>query len=90
MANDAIQLTLEDVDDLRALVEAGMHEDARDALLKLAGKFPSLDRQSKVFEEVGTLTRDLHNAIKDFAEDDRLRVISTLAITLNRSSSQCN
>lgn len=78
MANDAVQLTLEDVEDLRVLVEAGMQDDARDALLKLAGKFPSLDKQSKVFEEVGTLTRDLHNAIKDFAEDDRLRVIANV------------
>ena len=27
MANDAVQLTLEDVDELRALVEAGMHDE---------------------------------------------------------------
>lgn len=70
-------LTVEDLDDIKALVEAGMQEEAQSKLLALSRVY-STPKEDEIFAEVGTLTRDLHNAIKSFAEDERLRVIANV------------
>ncbi|MGN0916126.1 MAG: protein phosphatase CheZ [Succinivibrio sp.] len=72
------ELTTADLDEIRDLLESGMHDEAIDKLLSLARKFGSEKLSNEVFSQVGVLTRDLHEAIKNFAEDERLRVIANV------------
>lgn len=72
-------MTLEDLEDIKCLLEAGMQEEAEAKLVSLA-KDISPSKEDEVFEQVGTLTRDLHNAIKSFADDERLKVIANVDI----------
>lgn len=57
--------------DLVARLEAGREEDALDVIAQLAGF-----RDSLLFQEVGRLTRELHDAIKGFMMDARLAEIA--------------
>ncbi len=56
---------------LVARLEAGREEDALDVIAQLAGF-----RDSLLFQEVGRLTRELHDAIKGFMMDARLAEIA--------------
>lgn len=72
-------LTIEALDDIRSLVEAGMQEEAINQLTALASEFtkdktPELDNHA-IYAQVGNLTRDLHTALLQFADDERLRII---------------
>ena len=68
-------LTVDDLDEIKCLVEAGMQEEAVAKLCSLSNSCCQT-KCGQVFEQVGTLTRDLHNAIKAFAEDERIQVIA--------------
>ncbi|RMG36083.1 MAG: protein phosphatase CheZ [Gammaproteobacteria bacterium] len=57
--------------DLVARLEAGREQDALDVIAQLAGF-----RDSLLFQEVGRLTRELHDAIKSFMMDARLAEIA--------------
>ncbi len=57
--------------DLVSRLEAGREEDALDVIAQLAGF-----RDSLLFQEVGRLTRELHDAIKGFMMDARLAEIA--------------
>ncbi|HHI76808.1 MAG TPA: protein phosphatase CheZ [Gammaproteobacteria bacterium] len=57
--------------DLVARLEEGREEDALDVIAQLAGF-----RDSLLFQEVGRLTRELHDAIKGFMMDARLAEIA--------------
>lgn len=57
--------------DLVARLEAGREQDALDVIAQLAGF-----RDSLLFQEVGRLTRELHDAIKGFMMDARLAEIA--------------
>ena len=69
------QLSVDDLEDIKCLIEAGMQEEAESKLVALAKNFGT-SKSDAVFEQVGLLTRDLHSAIKSFADDERLRVIA--------------
>lgn len=74
-AGNGGSITLEEAQELVMYLEAGMQEEAD-------RKFMSIVRARKpnVFVEVGNLTRDLHEAIRNFAEDPRLRDIADIEI----------
>ncbi|MDY6321442.1 MAG: protein phosphatase CheZ [Succinivibrio sp.] len=65
-------LTVDDVDDIRDLLEAGMVEDAEEKFWNIASQI----HRDGIYEAVGGLTRDLHNAIVDFTEDERIKTIA--------------
>lgn len=68
-------ITLDDARELCMYLEAGMQEEADNKFITLMHNYePSL------YNEVGTLTRDLHEAIRSFAEDPRLRDIADIEI----------
>ena len=71
------QLTVADLEEIKDLLESGMQEQAENKLLVLSKNF-SQQKNDEVYEQVGNLTRDLHEAIKKFAEDERLRVIANV------------
>ncbi|WP_281071636.1 protein phosphatase CheZ [Succinivibrio dextrinosolvens] len=71
------KLTVADLEEIKDLLESGMQEQAEDKLLVLSKNF-SQQKNDEVYEQVGNLTRDLHEAIKRFAEDERLRVIANV------------
>ena len=77
MASEKLELSVDDLEDIKALVECGMQEDAQAKLLALARNFSS-SKEDEVFWQVGTLTRDLHDAIVSFAEDERLKTIANV------------
>ncbi len=68
-------ITLEEARELVMCLEAGMQEEAD-------RKFMAIVRahEPNIFVEVGNLTRDLHEAIRSFAEDPRLRDIADIEI----------
>lgn len=68
-------ISLDDARELVMLLEAGMQEEANNKFLAIY-KASQID----VYTEVGNLTRDLHNAIRDFAEDPRLKSITDVEI----------
>ncbi|MBQ9274579.1 MAG: protein phosphatase CheZ [Succinivibrio sp.] len=74
MTDEAGMLTVEELEDIRDLLETGMQDEAEDRLVQLAGRL----KQNSVYSQVGELTRDLHNALTDFVDDDRLRVIANV------------
>ncbi len=71
------RLTVEDLEEIKDLLECGMQEQAEEKLVILSKEFTQ-QKNDEVYEQVGSLTRDLHDAIKNFAEDDRLRVIANV------------
>ncbi len=71
------ELTVADLEEIRDLLECGMQDEAEEQLVLLSKQFTQ-NKNDEVYEQVGTLTRDLHEAIKNFAEDDRLRVIANV------------
>lgn len=73
------ELTVADLEEIRNLLDCGMQEEAESLIISLAKGFSKF-RGDEVFEQVGALTRDLHDAVKSFAEDDRLRVIANIDI----------
>ena len=77
MASEKLELSVDDLEDIKALVECGMQEDAQAKLLALARNFSS-SKEDEVFSQGGTLTRDLHDAIVSFAEDERLKTIANV------------
>ena len=80
------ELTINDLEEIRVLVECGMQDEAEEkfiALSRLLTPEPSVlvdVKHSDVYAQVGTLTRGLHDAIKSFAEDERLRMIANVDI----------
>lgn len=69
------QITLEEAQELVMYLEAGMQEEADSRFMAIVRK-----SEPNVFQEVGNLTRDLHDAIRNFAEDPRLRDITDIEI----------
>ncbi len=59
------------VKDLLALMEAGELEKAQDSLDELADI-----RENEMYQEIGKLTRELHDSINTFGLDDRLADIA--------------
>ncbi|MFQ6370339.1 protein phosphatase CheZ [Shewanella sp. YIC-542] len=60
-------ITLEQAQELVALLSAGQQQQADDLLRELCQPI-----QQELFAEVGKLTRQLHNALNDFQLDNRL------------------
>lgn len=69
------KITLEEAQELVMYLEAGMQEEADNRFLAIVRR-----TEPNVFQEVGNLTRDLHTAICNFAEDPRLRDIADIEI----------
>lgn len=69
-------LTLGDIQEVEEMLECGMQDEAEQRIIALAQK---LEKDS-VYSQVGLLTRDLHDAITRFADDERLRVITNVEI----------
>ena len=61
------QITLDQAKQLVELLENGEQEQANELLLQI-----SSDEQSELFAEVGKLTRQLHDSLKNFELDDKL------------------
>lgn len=72
-------LTIDDLEDIRCLIEAGMIDEAEEKFVAIARTL-DVARGEDVFSTVGTLTRNLHDAVKDFASDDRMKVIANVDI----------
>lgn len=66
---------LEQARELVRLLEAGEQEQAEEQLNKLTSV-----RSSELFQEIGKLTRGLHESITNFMPDDRLFELSTTEI----------
>ncbi|ASD67446.1 protein phosphatase CheZ [Pseudoalteromonas piscicida] len=73
--NAAPQITLEQAKQLVELLEQGEQEKADQLILEAANK-----EQSELFAEVGKLTRQLHESLKNFELDTRLSDLTTEAI----------
>ncbi|WP_372859369.1 protein phosphatase CheZ [Pseudoalteromonas sp.] len=71
----APQITLEQARQLVVFLENGEQDKANQLILETASQ-----EQSQLFEEVGKLTRQLHEALKSFELDTRLSDITTDAI----------
>lgn len=69
------RITLDEAKELVMLLEAGMQEEADSRFLSIVR-----ETEPNVFQEVGNLTRNLHDAIRDFAEDPRIRDIADIEI----------
>jgi chemotaxis protein CheZ len=65
-------LTVDDVDDIRDLLEAGMVDAAEEKFWEVAHAI----KRDNIYDAVGALTRDLHDAIVAFTEDERIQVIA--------------
>lgn len=61
------QITLDQAKQLVELLENGEQEQANELLLQI-----SSDEQSELFAEVGKLTRQLHDSLKNFELDDKI------------------
>lgn len=71
----APQISLEQAKQLVVFLENGEQEKADQLIIETASK-----EQSKLFAEVGKLTRQLHESLKSFELDTRLADITTEAI----------
>lgn len=69
-------ITLDEARDLVMLLEAGMQDEADDQFVALAKRIDKSGRADEIFNEVGNLTRGLHDAIRSFVEDPRIKVIA--------------
>lgn len=67
-------LTVSELDEIRDLIEAGMQDDAEKKFCDLASKI----KRDDMYSAVGELTRDLHDSIVKFTEDERIRVIANV------------
>ncbi|MBE0363701.1 chemotaxis protein CheZ [Pseudoalteromonas ulvae UL12] len=65
------QITLDQAKQLVELLENGEQEQANELLLQI-----SSDEQSELFAEVGKLTRQLHDSLKNFELDDKLSALT--------------
>ncbi len=68
-------INLDEARELVMLLEAGMQDEADSRFLELMRRC-----EPNIYNEVGNLTRDLHEAIRSFAEDPRLRDIADVEI----------
>ncbi|QIR14001.1 protein phosphatase CheZ [Shewanella aestuarii] len=68
-------ISLEQAQQLVELLSAGEQEKADEVVRELATPL-----QRELFEEVGKLTRQLHNALQDFQLDNRLTELATTEI----------
>ena len=75
-------ISLQDAQELVMLLEAGKQEEADNKFLDLASQH--LDKLGKkeddVYSIVGSLTRDLHDALRHFVDDPRLQKIADVEI----------
>ncbi|GAB0109659.1 protein phosphatase CheZ [Pseudoalteromonas distincta] len=71
----APQISLDQAKQLVAYLENGEQEKANQLIIETASK-----EQSKLFAEVGKLTRQLHESLKNFELDTRLTSLTTDAI----------
>ncbi len=69
---DKAPLTLSDIQEVEEMLECGMQDEAETKVIMLAAKL----QQGSVFDQIGALTRDLHDSITSFTNDERLRVIA--------------
>lgn len=74
MEEQKCHITVDDLDGIRDLVEAGMQDEADQQFAELAARF----KRDSMYSAVGELTRDLHDSIVKFTEDDRIRVIANV------------
>ncbi len=65
-------ISLEQAQQLVALLEVGKQEDANDIVLSILKS-----RENPIVNEVGSLARDLHDALDQFKFDPRMSVIAT-------------
>ncbi len=84
MSDDEVErrdLTVGDLEAIIDLLESGLQEEAESKLKDLCKELRDDDLSAQnelVFSQVGNLTRDLHEAIKNFANDERLRTIANV------------
>ncbi len=69
-------ITLKDIQDVEEMFECGMQDEAEAKIVALAQAI----EHDVVYEQVGALTRDLHDTIDNFANDVRLRQIAQVEI----------
>ncbi len=69
-------VTVEDIQEIEDLLRDNLQDDAEAKILQLANHI----QKDSVYTQVGSLTRDLHEVLTDFANDDRLPVIAKVEI----------
>ncbi|ATC95494.1 protein phosphatase CheZ [Pseudoalteromonas tunicata] len=74
-ANAALHINLDQARHLVALLEQGEQEQANDFLMELTA-----EGQSELFAEVGKLTRQLHDSLKNFQFDDKISELTKESI----------
>ncbi len=65
-------ITLDQAKELVSLLEEGNQEGANELLVKIAG-----DSRNPLFNEVGKLTRQLHDSLVNFRLDPRVSILRT-------------
>ena len=68
---DKAPLTLSDIQEVEEMLECGMQDEAETKIIMLATQL----QRGSVFDQIGALTRDLHDSITNFTNDERLKVI---------------
>lgn len=67
------RLSIKEIDEVRDYLEAGMIDEAEDEILSIANR---LQKKGDLYNAVGELTRDLHESLTRFVNDDRLQTIA--------------
>lgn len=67
-------LTVADLEEIRDLLDAGMQDEAEKQFAEVALRI----KRDGMYSAVGELTRDLHDSIVKFTEDERIRVIANV------------
>lgn len=72
-ALDARRLHKSELDEIRDLLDGGMYDEAELTFLEIARRL----REDDLYHAVGNLTRDLHQSLTRFAEDEHLQKITS-------------
>ncbi len=72
-ALNAKRLKSHELDEIRDLLDAGMYDEAELMFLEIAKRL----REDDLYRAVGTLTRDLHESLTKFVEDEHLQKITS-------------
>lgn len=75
-ALDAKRLKIQELDEIRDLLDAGMYDEAELMFLEIAKRL----REDELYRAVGNLTRDLHQSLTSFVEDEHLQKITSVEL----------
>lgn len=75
-ALDARRLQISELDEIRDLLDAGMYDEAEFSFLEIAKRL----REDDLYRAVGNLTRDLHQSLTKFIEDEHLQKMTSVEL----------